>query len=147
MSLVLEHIPDPIAFIRQYLPYMGEKGTLTIVVPNDFSPLQQWLGSTHFIQDVHVNYFTPISLLTTIHKALTDEPVGSYITRMSATFPMELFELAGFHYIDGSFDGGKCHRARLQFEKLFGRYAFALYQKLYDKFKIGRELVFTIRRV
>ena len=148
MSLVLEHIPDPVSFIKQYLPYMGETGTLTIVVPNDFSPLQRWLGSAHFIQDVHVNYFTPQSLLSVIYDALPDsDPVIKYEVKMSATFPMEIFELLGFHYIEDGDLGRKCHNFRLKFEKFFKKYAFKLYEKLYDKFGIGRELVFTIKRI
>jgi len=148
ISLVLEHIPDPVKLIQQYLPSMGKNGTLTIVVPNDFSPLQQWLGSTHFIQDVHVNYFTPQSLLSAIYDALPDsDPVIQYEVKMSATFPMEIFELLGFHYIEDGDLGRKCHNFRLKFEKFFKKYAFKLYEKLYDKFGIGRELVFTIKKI
>jgi len=147
MSLVLEHVPDPVDFIKQYLLYMGEHGTLTIVVPNDFSPLQQWLGSTHFISDVHVNYFTRRSLWETIYEALPKSyPPVQYTIEESATFPMELFELLGFHYIENGDLGRKCHNFRLHLEKFFGPRIFKFYEKLYDKYGWGRELIFTIRK-
>lgn len=145
MSLVLEHIPNPVSFIQQYIPYLGHHGTLTIVVPNDFSPLQQWLGTTHFIQDVHVNYFTRETLRSTIHRAMHMPPI--YEIKESATFPMELFECLGLHYIENPEIGAKCHRFRLLFEKVFKKRAFQLYQKLFDKYGWGRELIFTVRKV
>jgi len=148
MSLVLEHIPDPVSFIQQYIPYMGNEGTLTIVVPNDFSPLQEWLGTTHFIQDVHVNYFTTESLENVIYAALpVSDPPVKYKLDYASTFPMELFELLGFHYIENGKLGAKCHKFRLLFEKFLQKRAFWMYEKLFDKYGIGRELVFTVKKV
>jgi len=147
MSLVLEHIPDPVSFIQQYLPYMGNEGTLTIVVPNDFSLLQEHLGSTHFIQDVHVNYFTTESLENVIYSALpVNDPPVRYKLDYASTFPMELFELLGFHYIGNDELGAKCHKFRLLFEKFLQKRAFWMYEKLFDRYGIGRELMYTIRR-
>lgn len=61
----------------------------------------------------------------------------------SATFPMELFILAGMDYRKNDELGKKLHAARLRFEQTFGKNAFRLYNYLYKKHGWGRELIFV----
>lgn len=139
MSLVLEHVRDPRQTLCGALPFMGVGSRLLVIVPNDLSPLQDRLGTTHYINKVHLNYFTPSTL-----RALLVS-VGLQVIYETATFPMELFELMGIHYIGNDAVGKKCHQFRLRCERLFGPYAFKLYKMLYDRYGWGRELVFVAR--
>jgi SAM-dependent methyltransferase len=137
LQLVLEHIPYPVDFLRHVSSYLREGGLLLVTVPNDFNPLQRRLNYTGFISPVHVNYFTPDTLRGVM------EAAGLKVIHQSATFPMELFPLTGINYIGNDQLGRRCHMLRLRLEKLFGWRIFNLYKKLYDRWGIGRELIFV----
>ena len=137
MALVLEHIDKPEHFIRQYADIMNG-GRMMIIVPNEFSPLQKRIGHFHWVSKVHCNYFTPTSLTNLL------EGLGMRVIHKSATFPMELFILAGIDYRNNDVLGKRVHKIRLNFEKQFGVSAFRLYKLLFDKFGWGRELIFVV---
>ena len=137
MALVLEHIPDPVRFLEVYAKYIKEKGRMMIVVPNEFSPLQKKVRGDWFVSKVHINYFNPVGLRNVMQEA------GMKVIHESATFPMELFILAGMDYRKNDELGKKLHAARLRFEQTFGKNAFRLYNYLYKKHGWGRELIFV----
>lgn len=137
MALVLEHIPEPVEFVQQYIKYLHRLGRMMIIVPNEFSPLQKRVGGNWFVSDVHINYFNPSGLRNVMQEA------GLKVVHESATFPMELFLLAGLDYRKNGEIGKKVHMARLRFEKSFGKNAFRLYNYLYKKYGWGRELIFV----
>lgn len=135
LSLVLEHLRDPKIELMKWRDKLIYNGRILVTVPNEFSPLQKKLGTYHFISKVHLSYFEPATLQNLMHSC------GFRIIHESATFPFELFELLGIHYIGNDLLGRKCHRLRLQFEKMLGMRAFDLYQKLYQRYGWGRELI------
>ena len=140
MALVLEHVPDPVAFIGEYVPLMRNVGKMMIIVPNEFNSLQNRIrknNSAWFVSDVHVNYFSAQGLRNVMNEA------GLKVVHESATFPMELFILAGLDYRNKDELGKKVHKARLHFERTFGKNAFRLYNYLYKKYGWGRELIFV----
>lgn len=137
MALVLEHIPEPVKFLESYAKNLKEKGRMMIVVPNEFSPLQKRVGGDWFVSKVHINYFTPTGLRNAMKEA------GMKVVHETATFPMELFILAGMDYRKNDKLGKKLHAARLRFERTFGKNAFRLYNHLYKKYGWGRELIFV----
>lgn len=141
LSLVLEHLADPRDELLKWRSKMSSDGLIMVVTPNDFSPLQKELGTYHFISKVHLNYFEPATLRNLMHSC------GFRVIHESATFPIELFCLAGFDYRGNDKLGRHCHNARLQLEKVFGTRVFDLYQKLYDRYQWGRELVFLGEKV
>jgi len=135
MSLVLEHILNPVEFLRSL---RDTASVVMIVVPNEFNPLQRrfsGFGGNWFVHKHHVNYFTPASLRYVMNKA------GYQVVFEGATFPMELFMFLRDYRKHGKF-GAKAHVARLLFERVFGSLAFDLYEFLYKRFGIGREIVF-----
>jgi len=146
MSLVLEHIPHPIEFLKKYISFVGRNGSLMAIVPNEFSPLQEQIKYNGFVNKVHVNYFTPESLRNVINRAFSDAGYGISLYE-TATFPMELFVMAGINYIGNDSLGRKCHMFRLGFEKVLGNLAFKLYKNWYDKNRWGRELVFVTKGI
>jgi len=136
MAYVLEHIADPVDFIRYYCGY-NKAASLLLCIPNEFNPLQNLLSKrfgAFYAQVPHVNYFSKQSIQTVLHKA------DMNVVSISATFPMELFGLMGFDYINNSEVGYKCHMLRLQFEKRMGIKAFKLYRLLNSKLNWGRGL-------
>jgi 2-polyprenyl-3-methyl-5-hydroxy-6-metoxy-1,4-benzoquinol methylase len=140
LNLVLEHIPYPTHFLQMVIRHLADNGRLIIVVPNDFSRLQMKLNYFGFISPVHVNYFTPESLKFVMEQA------GLKVVHESATFPIEAFPLAGINYFGNDILGRRCHRFRLQFEKILGWRVFKFYQFLYNRWRIGRELIFVGER-
>lgn len=134
LSLVLEHVSDPLKMIKQYMQVMN-KGKLMIVVPNEFNRLQKLVGGSWFISPVHCNYFTPRSLSHLVYQAGL-RPV--YIT---TTFPMEIFLLFGLNYRKYPNLGKKLHLSRLRLERFVGERMFSFYHSLYEHFGIGREII------
>lgn len=69
---VLEHLPDPTAVLKRIQTLLKEDGILVIAVPNEFIPLfklkhgfgrlkEEWAKSI-WGKEIHLNYFTPMSL-------------------------------------------------------------------------------------
>ena len=140
-SLVLEHLLDPEAALKEWGKLLKPGGKLMVVVPNDFSPLQKRAlkggKPCWFISPVHINYFNHLTLGGLLKRC------GFSIAYETATFPMELFLFLGMNYIGDDKIGRRCHNIRLQFERILKHHAFGLYKKLYNRFGWGRELVFV----
>jgi hypothetical protein len=140
MALVLEHVVDPIMTIAiAKKNYIGAKGKLLVIVPNEFNPLQERVqkhyGSAWYVQKPHINYFSKQSVRNLL------EASGFRVTFQGGTFPMELLYLRGWHYIGNDAVGQKCHQYRLNFEKRLGMAAFSLYHLWYSKLGWGRESI------
>ena len=134
-QLVLEHVVKPVEFLRELGNYLAPGGRLLVTVPNDFNLLQKRVNYYGFIQQVHVNYFTPATLRGVMEKA------GFRIIHTGVTFPMELFLLLGVDYRDNDILGRRCHEFRLRLEKMLGWRVFGLYGMLLRKWGWGREIV------
>lgn len=117
MSLVLEHVRDPMAFLKKALGLLRHGGVIWVETPNDFNVLQKvittrldkpewWVVPHH-----HLNYFDFQSLDKLLNSlgAVTLDRLGS--------FPMELFPLMGMDYIGDDAVGAKAHGYRMNFEK------------------------------
>ncbi len=138
LSLVLEHIKDPRSFLKNYLHLLGDKGRLIVCVPNEFNPLQNQLRDKYgdwFVQAPHLNYFSRASLRNLMLE------LGLRPVYEGASFPMELFALAGISYVGNDTLGRKCHLARLRLEKFWGPNIFKVYGLLYRKLGWGRESI------
>lgn len=93
---LIEHLPDPLAFLRWSRGRLAPGGALLVVVPNEFSDLQMHAIAVtqkdYFVHHTHINYFTPATLGNLLGRA------GFQVVEKLATFPMESFILAGFDY-------------------------------------------------
>lgn len=149
-SEVLEHIRDPLEMIVLMGSLLKPGGTICIVVPNDFNPLQQalidsgtqtpwWVAPPH-----HINYFTHKSLEQLVCSA------GFDIVSITSTFPIELFLAMGDNYIGDDVLGGICHAKRKAMELLLIHAGHNnLLDDLYQKFSeigIGREIILIGRK-
>ena len=115
-SMVLEHVPDPIAFIEDMKKLLKPNGVIAIFCPNDYNPLQEilqkklkfkpwWVVPTH-----HLNYFDSVSMRKLLSKT------GFEVMESLSTFPMEFFLLSGDNYLGNHSFGRKCHFRRKKFE-------------------------------
>lgn len=113
---VLEHVNEPVEYIRQLRSLSAPGSIIAIVVPNDFSELQEsaqkalgvdpwWIA----VPD-HINYFN----FSTLSRLLAAE--GFTVFDQLTTFPMELFLLFGEQYASDPDVGAACHRKRVRFE-------------------------------
>jgi SAM-dependent methyltransferase len=143
---VLEHVPDPEAFVARCLKLLSASGILALKVPNDFSELQAaaqkmlqkepwWICAPD-----HVNYFNIASL----RKFL--ESFGLEIVGQVTDFPMELFLLFGDDYTGNAEVGKQMHAKRQQLESALPH---DLRRKLYAAFAaagMGRAVTVFARK-
>lgn len=144
MNEVLEHVPYPKAFLQLAWFRLSKGGLICVSVPNDYNNLQRLLRtnghSPWWLHKTHNNYFTPQSL-----QALM-ESCGFEVFRQHTSFPMELFLLLGFNYVDDPALGKDCHERRQGFDLMLGNLRSALYGEL-AKAGIGREITLYGRKI
>ncbi len=136
-SMLFEHVVKPRVLLAQMKKTLWKK--ILVIVPHDgpTNPLQVKLGGNWWVCRDHVNYWNR----TGLENLLTG--MGLHITYRGATFPMELFGLAGFDYRNNPKLGAKCHLFRLNFEKRLGSAAFRIYSLIHRKCGFGRELMYV----
>jgi SAM-dependent methyltransferase len=148
-SLVMEHILEPLKYIKKSKSMLKKDGLLCIIVPNDFNPIQdinvklgtkQWWVSPF----EHLNYFNGKSLRKLVEKA------GLKVVHESVTFPIDLFLLMDRNYLDNPALGKECHSMRKSFEfnlekTKSDKFRQDLY-KTFSKLGVGRELVIIARK-
>ena len=138
--LVLEHLVDPVGFLKEAVGIPQRVKGIIVTTPNEWNPLQDRIVKRDgvgnwFIDKTHINYFDKQGLGVVLREA-GFEPLGWY-----ATHPLELWQLAGFKYIGDDQKGQRVHLARLNLEKRLGRVAFGLYKILFDRLGWGREII------
>jgi 2-polyprenyl-3-methyl-5-hydroxy-6-metoxy-1,4-benzoquinol methylase len=146
MLNVLEHVPDPIGFLKTSRSLLAKGGLLILRVPNDYTEIQKvaeqlstrkqwWVANPD-----HINYFSAKSIRTVFNE------LGFEVVDLFADFPMEIFILLGMNYVDEPSLGPELHKMRCSFElnvpKQFRR---SMYRKL-TELDIGRNL-FVVGRL
>lgn len=116
MSMVLEHVRDPIPLIEEVRNLLVPGGLLFVASPNDFNPLQMvlwkkmgfqpwWVNPKH-----HLNYFDTISARSLLSARRFD------VLHLETSYPLESFLLAGRNYVGNPALGRECHNERKAFE-------------------------------
>lgn len=149
-SEVLEHVLDPAAMLSRFRDLLRPGGSVCVVVPNDFNPVQGMVvGSSGAAEwwvtpEHHLNYFT--------HRSLARLAVrcGLDVVETTSTFPIDFFLLMGDHYVGNDALGRECHRRRVKFELTVSEQnGFSWYDDLSRAFAslaLGREAVLWARR-
>jgi SAM-dependent methyltransferase len=145
MSLVLEHIPDPLEMLFLAKGILKDRGIICLEVPNDYNPFQRaltksnafppwWVAPPH-----HLNYFNFESLQNLVERA------GFQTLKKEATFPIDLFLLMGDNYVGNDIVGRACHSKRKAMELYLDKSGCnEIKREIYLKFAecgIGREIV------
>lgn len=142
---VLEHVIDPILILKQLRELVSPGGLLIILVPNDFSALQEKLLSDKKISRQfwvktpdHLNYFSKESLVAlcedhgfSLHKCLSDFPIDYFLANPDS------------NYIEDGTKGKNCHRARMWLDNLHCSVSIPKTIDLYEAFAnlgSGRQL-------
>lgn len=150
MSQVLEHIANPKELLSIAHSLLDKDGMICVEVPNDYSPFQLalrevenykpwWVAAPH-----HLNYFTPQSLSHLMKE------IGFEITKVTSSFPIDLFLLLGDNYIENGTLGRQCHAKRKRLELTLQSAGMgAMKQKWFEsmaQLNIGREVVIFARK-
>jgi len=150
MSHVLEHIPDPKGFLGLVEDVLRPEGLLCLIVPNDFSPVQQalqkacdyapwWVAPPH-----HINYFNFDSLEGLLSRC------GFEVLHRETSFPIDLFLLMGENYVGNDALGRVCHERRKRLEMNLDKAGMGHVKKdLYKAFAevgIGRDVILVARK-
>jgi len=144
LSMVLEHVRDPIGLIEEARSLLVPGGLLLLISPNDFNPLQMtlwkqlgfqpwWVNPKH-----HLNYFDTVSAGRFL-KARRFE-----IMHLETSYPLENFLLAGRNYVGNPALGRECHNERKAFETTLFRHDKPRMQALAASWAaqgIGREFI------
>lgn len=137
---VLSHIPDWKGTLKKAVSLLNPNGVIVIEEPNDNSELQQILvdrgHKKYWRTKDHVNYFN-----------LNDGSIRNYLTTLgcetktvTATFPMEFFELMGVHYIGSDKIGKMVHKMRFDLLRDLGDKRIEFLESM-AKLGWGRDLV------
>ena len=151
-SEVLEHIPNPSEFLSAIKKAMDEKSILCLVVPNDFSIIQDIytklnpeVGEWWIDPPFHLNYFNRQSLNNLLQRN------GLEVIYETCMFPIDVFLLMGEHYVGNDEIGKRVHDRRRQMEFAFDKTMnVEVLSRMYEemaKIGIGRELVVFAKKV
>ncbi len=132
VAYVLEHIPQPVAFLRQLGRQLKPGGILVLEVPNEFNPLQlayvkkQAIDPYWVFLPEHVNYFSKVSLERLVVNA------GWRILHAESSFPMEMFLLMGDDYLSDKAVGPIAFQKAVAFESGLRGHDPGLVSRLYS---------------
>jgi|LauGreDrversion4_2_1035121.scaffolds.fasta_scaffold00235_24 2-polyprenyl-3-methyl-5-hydroxy-6-metoxy-1,4-benzoquinol methylase len=142
---ILEHVPDPIYFIRIIKKLIDTDGILRIVVPNDTSELQvllKSLGKSNdewFCAPDHLSYFNFNSLTNFITKE------GFNVIESYGDFPIEMFLLNDYsNYYKIKESGPQAHLSRVKlmnFVRDQGLDIYIEWSKILAKSKLSRSCI------
>jgi len=149
LSMVLEHVRDPIGLIEEARSLLVPGGLLLLISPNDFNPLQMtlwkklgfapwWVNPKH-----HLNYFDTVSA-----KAFVTAR-GFETVHLETSYPLENFLLSGRDYVGKPALGRACHNERKAFETALLRHDRPRLQALAASWAaqgIGREFIVLGRK-
>jgi 2-polyprenyl-3-methyl-5-hydroxy-6-metoxy-1,4-benzoquinol methylase len=142
---ILEHVTDPIYFIRMIKQLIDTDGVLRIVVPNDTSELQALLKSLGKSNDEwysapdHLSYFNFNSLTNFITKE------GFNVIDSYGDFPIEMFLMNDFsNYYNIKESGPQAHLSRVKimnFVRDQGLDIYMEWSKTLAKTKLSRSCI------
>lgn len=105
---LLEHLPDPLAFLRWCRAHLHAGGALLLAVPQEFTTLQMQADTRvkvpgYWVHETHAAYFTDGTLSNLLGRA------GFRVVDRLATAAMEAYLVAGRDYTADEALGAACH--------------------------------------
>ena len=144
---LIEHLPDPLCFLRWAHDRLLSGGVLLVVVPNDFTPIQRLISTSGkvavpwwFIHHTHISYFTPVTLSNLLGRA------GFRVVERTTMYPMEHYLYDGKDYTADASLGAELH-GRVEARDLAMTRAsrMTFYREMAQNYE-GREIVMVAKR-
>lgn len=149
LANVLEHVLDPIALLGSLRQMLSPSGLLRIVVPNDFSPFQEYLKAQsklrtdYWLTPEHLSYFNFANLEALFAKQ------GFEINHLLSDFPIENYIMNDFsNYKElGPSVGKQAHLARCKIDLFFSQDlpSYISFLAAQAKLGIGRDIIAYVR--
>lgn len=143
---VLEHVTNTFGLLSDCREMIDKEGALVIEVPNDYSPLQQYLLQRNYVNSEfwvalpdHLSYFNKNGLLNLAREA------GWESVFVMADFPID-FSLVNpdTNYVNEKVKGKNCNRSRVEIDNLMHSISVektvAYYRALAD-LGLGRQII------
>ncbi len=151
LNNVLEHVPNPILFMKNLKKNIRNDANIILTIPNDFSDLQKETNKRVKKKDYwlcppeHLNYFNKKSFIN------FSEKIGFKINDAMAEFPIELFLLKkNFDYTKNPKLGKNLHLLKCEImsylynsvsiEKIY------FFLKIFYELNIGRDNIFLLKK-
>jgi len=144
IAYILEHIPNPLEFLKRLKCHLKKQGIIIVEVPNDFSPFQLAYIKKYKIAPYwialpdHVNYFSKEELNNLMVQA------GWKVIHAETSFPMEMFLLMNDNYLQDRALGKRSFTKVVEMESILREYDPGLVSKVYSalyKSGIGRSII------
>jgi len=143
---VLEHVLDPLSLLQKCKSLIKDRGVLVIEVPNDFSPLQQFLYNKGIVAKPfwivipdHISYFNSDGLDAICRST------GWETKFLMSDFPIDLNLFnPNTNYVNEPTKGKSCHQARVDIENFLSSMFVTELNNLYQqiaKMGLGRSIV------
>lgn len=137
---LMEHLPDPLAFLGWARAHLAPGGVLLLCVPQEWTHYQyaaNHVAAVHdfFVHPTHLHYWSAASFYSLLGRA------GFRVVDALASYPMERFINNGRDYTADEAVGADCH-AEVRAAELERTPAMRLaYQRSLARQAIGRDLV------
>ena len=105
---LMEHLPDPLSFLRWCRSHLRPDGALLLAVPNEFTWQQREAGQAaavkgYWLHETHINYWSAATFANLLGRA------GFRIVDRLGTFEMETFISLGMDYTANEAMGAGAH--------------------------------------
>jgi 2-polyprenyl-3-methyl-5-hydroxy-6-metoxy-1,4-benzoquinol methylase len=149
---VLEHVIDPVKFIKNLKFFLNKNGIIILSIPNDFKKFQNLLKKRKFIKKKywfcppqHLSYFNNENILIFFKK------LKLKVMEVVSDFPIEIFlYLSKKNYINIKKRGKEAHNARLIIDNfiLDQKHQISLdFYKACHHSGVGRGMIFFLKKV
>jgi 2-polyprenyl-3-methyl-5-hydroxy-6-metoxy-1,4-benzoquinol methylase len=136
---VLEHVRNPVRFLKKAHRLLKKNGFIRVQVPNDFSYTQYRAVCSmkkkkyyFFNPPEHLHYFDFNSMAKML------QGCGFMVTKKTTDWSMDIFMLMGLDYANDQSIGRLCHQYRINFEYWAGAdFLTHFYEKMAEA-QIGR---------
>lgn len=151
LNNVLEHVPNPINFLKKLKLRIKKKTYLILTVPNDFSNLQKETNKKVYKKKYWVSPLEHLSYFNTKDFKTFSNKMGFRIVDAISDFPIELFLLKkDFDYTKNPMLGKKIHLLRCEImsylENNNSKQLIYKFLKIIYELDIGRDNIYLLQK-
>lgn len=142
---LLEHLPDPVAFLRWSRDHLASGGVLMLAVPQEWTVRQQLANEkaavkNYWLDPTHLHYWHRETLFVLLARC------GFQVADALATYPVEDWILSGHDYTADPAVGAEGHRILRGVELQLGEFVRRSEARAWADAKQGRDLIVVAKR-